>query len=55
MKKILFVFLAVIGLAFVSCGTKTAETETVVGDTTMAVVHVDTNVCADTVVADIIE
>ena len=54
MKK-LFLILFAVGMLSVSCGTKTAETETVEGDTTMAVVHVDTNACADTIVADTVK
>jgi len=54
MKK-LFLILFAVGMLSVSCGTKTTETETVEGDTTMTVMPVDTNVCADTVVTDTVE
>lgn len=51
MKKVLFAALFTMCLLFASCGVKTAETETVVGDTLTTVIEPDTTLC-DTVLTD---
>ena len=55
MKKVLFIALFAMCLLFASCGTKTNENETVVGDTIAAVIEADTLLCADTVLTDTLE
>jgi Na+/alanine symporter len=53
MKKLAFLFAAVVAVSFASCGNKTAQTEEAADsiDTT-AVVENDTTCCADTTACD---
>ena len=53
MKKLVFMFAAIVAVSFASCGNKTAQTEEAADsiDTT-AVVENDTTCCADTTACD---
>ena len=51
MKKLAFVFAAVVAVSFASCGNKTAQAEAVDSDSIAVVDSADT-VAADTVAAD---